>query len=64
MSTLFVDYIRSKECKNKDAWYICLKCGECGRKFDEDGIMIDAGGTRPDMKGEQAMQVVRRDKRD
>ena len=41
------EYVVSKECDNIDAWYVCLKCGECGRVF-QDGIMIDDGGTHPD----------------
>lgn len=44
---LFVDYSVAEECKNKDSYgVICVKCGECGRKFDE-GIIIDEGGTHP-----------------
>lgn len=43
MNMLF-DYIPVKECKNKDVWYTCYKCGKCGRKFNEDGIMVDDGG--------------------
>ncbi len=43
---IMVDYVLAKECKNPDAWYMCHKCGECGRKF-EDGIMVDDGGTHP-----------------
>lgn len=42
---LFVDYIKAKECKSEDAYYICYKCGKCGRKFDDQGIMTDDGGT-------------------
>lgn len=42
---MFVDYIPAKECKNEDVMYTCYKCGECGRKFNESGIMIDDGGT-------------------
>ena len=44
---IFVDYIPAKECRNEDAWYICHKCGECGRVF-EDGYLIDEGGTHID----------------
>ena len=43
---MIVDYIPAKECKNKEAWFICLKCGKCGRKF-EHGFMVDDGGTKP-----------------
>ena len=42
---MFVDYIPAKECKNEDVVYTCYKCGECGRKFNECGIMVDNGGT-------------------
>ena len=41
---MIIDYILAKECKNIEAWFICVKCGQCGRKF-EDGIMVDDGGT-------------------
>lgn len=43
---IIVDYVRAKECKNKDAWFMCHKCGKCGRVFDQ-GIMVDNGGTHP-----------------
>ena len=43
---IMVDYVLAKECKNPDAWYMCHKCGKCGRKF-EDGLMVDDGGTHP-----------------
>ena len=44
---MIIDYILAKECKNKEVWFTCYKCGECGRKFNEYGIMIDDGGTTP-----------------
>lgn len=38
---MLVDYRPSKQCKNSDTYgMICVKCGECGRKF-EDGKMIE-----------------------
>jgi len=43
---IFVDYGIAKECKNPDAYgALCEKCEECGRKFNDYGIMIDDGGT-------------------
>jgi len=42
---IMIDYIPSKECVNESVYCTCYKCGECGRVFDEDGIMIDDGGT-------------------
>lgn len=49
---IIVDYGIAKECQNKKAWYICLKCGKCGRVFDpESGIMVNDGGTH-DLEGE------------
>lgn len=42
---IFVDYAPTKECKNKDVWYTCYKCGKCGRVFNDNGIMIDDGDT-------------------
>ena len=44
---MIIDYILAKECQNQGAYYTCLKCGKCGRKF-EDGFMIDEGGTTID----------------
>lgn len=44
---MIIDYTVAVECKNCDTLYICYKCGECGRRF-ENGIMIDDGGTTPD----------------
>ena len=41
---MILDYILAKECCNDKAWYTCLKCGKCGRKF-ENGFMFDDGGT-------------------
>lgn len=42
---MILDYILAKECKNPEVWYTCLKCGKCGRVFNEYGFMIDTGGT-------------------
>ena len=46
---VLIDYMMAKECKNIEERYseICYKCGRCGRVFDEDGVMIDGGGTHP-----------------
>ena len=41
---VFADYGIAEECRNSEAWFLCLKCGRCGRRF-EKGIMIDNGGT-------------------
>ena len=38
------DYMVCEECESEEAFELCIKCGKCGRKF-EDGIMIDDGGT-------------------
>ena len=37
-----IDYMPCKECKNMEETYgmICIKCGKCGRKF-EDGVLIN-----------------------
>lgn len=43
-SEMILEYILAKECKNDKAWYTCLKCGKCGRVFD-NGFMINDGGT-------------------
>lgn len=42
---MIIDYIPAKECKNEYAIYTCCKCGKCGRKFNDNGIMVDDGGT-------------------
>lgn len=41
---MIIDYIKAKECENIDAWFTCLKCGKCGRVF-ENGFMVDDGDT-------------------
>ncbi len=43
---IIVDYIPAEECKNTDVWYMCHKCGMCGRVFEE-GFLVDDGGTTP-----------------
>lgn len=42
---MFSDYVPAKECENEDVMYTCYKCGGCGRKFNDEGIMVDDGGT-------------------
>lgn len=45
LGKVHIDYMVAKECKNPESYFsICVKCGQCGRKF-ENGIMIDDGGT-------------------
>lgn len=40
---IFTDYIPAKNCCNLDTYgAVCLKCGECGRKF-ENGILQEGG---------------------
>lgn len=41
-------YVTARECINPEAIYMCDKCGQCGRVFDEDGYLIDDGGTTSD----------------
>ena len=50
---MIVDYSKAKECLNPKGWYICHKCGKCGRVFDEYGIMVDDGGTTVDDGGDE-----------
>jgi hypothetical protein len=39
---IFVDYSTVEACGNPDTWDgLCMKCGDCGRKFTNDGILID-----------------------
>ena len=49
---MIVDYSVAKECQEM-TFYICYKCGKCGRVFDENGIMIDDGGTTVDDGGDE-----------
>lgn len=35
---IIVDYFPSAKCRK--CHYTCLKCGKCGREFDDDGIMV------------------------
>lgn len=35
----FADYAPADDCQNDDVYCICLKCGKCGRKFGEHGIL-------------------------
>lgn len=48
---VYVDYSTAVECQNPEAWFTCYKCGKCGRRF-ENGIMVDDGGTHPEMEEE------------
>lgn len=49
----FVDYAIAKTCRYLTADDLCRKCGSCGREFDDNGIMIDLGGTESvDLKEE------------
>lgn len=41
---MIIDYSIADQCENEKAWYVCHKCGKCGRKF-ENGFMYDDGGT-------------------
>ncbi len=41
---MIVDYTVADQCVNPEVWYICHKCGKCGRVF-EQGFMVDDGGT-------------------
>lgn len=46
IDSIIIDYAPSKECKEM-CYCMCYKCGKCGRKFNEYGVMIDDGGTKP-----------------
>lgn len=41
-NTMIIDYIPADQCTKSQ--YICCKCGECGRKF-ENGYLVDDGDT-------------------
>ena len=47
IENMIIDYGVAQECKNPSSYgEICVKCGKCGRVF-ENGIMVDDGGTTP-----------------
>ena len=39
---MIIDYELAENCPNPSVYYICYKCGACGRKF-ENGILIEEG---------------------
>lgn len=39
---MIIDYELAENCQNPEVYYICYKCGACGRKF-ENGILIEEG---------------------
>lgn len=42
---MFVDYAPCDKCTNPDTFgEICVKCGACGRKFDDEGVLIEKDG--------------------
>ena len=49
---MIVEYIIAKECKNKEVWCTCYKCGKCGRVF-EDGLLIDKDDTTVDEEDQE-----------
>lgn len=38
---MIIDYIPAKECKNKEVWYTCYKCGKCGRALANVQKILD-----------------------
>lgn len=44
---MIIDYELAENCQNPEVYYICYKCGACGRKF-EDGILIEEGEENDD----------------
>lgn len=52
---IFIDYLPCKECCGTDVFMTCVKCGQCGRKF-EKGVLLNADeypGYDPDVDEEQ-----------
>ena len=43
----FIDYACADQCCNErnEMKMTCYKCGKCGRKFNDVGVMIDKGET-------------------
>lgn len=36
---MFIDYAPCESCNNPDTFgMICVKCGECGREFNDSGV--------------------------
>lgn len=36
---MFIDYAPCEKCNNPDTFgMICVKCGECGREFNDAGV--------------------------
>jgi len=41
VNRVFVDYSVSEQCTNDESYgCVCVKCGDCGRKFNKKGILI------------------------
>ena len=39
---MFIEYGVTENCNNLYSFgELCVKCGDCGRKFTDDGILID-----------------------
>ena len=35
---MFIDYAPCESCNNPDVFMTCVKCGECGREFNDYGV--------------------------
>ena len=49
---MIVEYEPNINCQNIKAWYVCHKCGKCGRKFIK-GIMIKCADNEKEKKDEK-----------
>ena len=55
---LFVEYGVTENCNNLYSFgELCVKCGDCGRKFTNDGILIKEGETKEEVE-EQIKRLV------
>jgi hypothetical protein len=45
---MFIDYAPCEQCNNPDTFGMtCVKCGECGREFNENGMLTNADDYPP-----------------
>lgn len=38
---VFADYAPNENCCNEEVMCMCHKCGKCGRKFNDNGFLIE-----------------------
>lgn len=48
MNRCYVTYEPASNCKNENVYCHCVKCGKCGRTFNEYGFMVGKGRAKLD----------------